>query len=163
MSSKVSKSKNKHKKNTKYDFDDSIDCSNMEHSNISSDKSNTTKEYTSYLIINDDLKMSKGKIAAQSAHAILNVYRFMTSTNTVNEAWEKCGEKIVALKASGEIIMQILSEYGTEHIAKKNKLNVFPVFDAGRTEVAAGSLTVIATTPISDDIKPDILKILKLL
>jgi len=122
----------------------------------------SSKEYSSYLIINDDLKMSKGKIASQSAHAILNVHRFMLSTNTRIEAWESNGEKIVALKASSEVIRQLLAEYG-DPIAKKNKLNVFPIYDAGRTEVEAGSLTVLATTPITDDIKPEILKMLKLL
>ena len=127
-------------------------------------ESSSCKEYTAYLIINDDLKMSKGKIASQSAHAILNVHRFMSSNCMENKAWENRGEKIVVLKASELIIKQLLTEYGEVIInKKKDKLNVFPVYDAGRTEVDPGSLTVLATTPIMDSSKPDILKTLKLL
>ena len=126
--------------------------------------SSSCKEYTAYLIINEDLKMSKGKIASQSAHAILNVHRFMSSNGMENKAWENRGEKIVVLKASELIIKQLLTEYGELIInKKKDKLNVFPVYDAGRTEVDPGSLTVLATTPITDGSKPDILRILKLL
>jgi PTH2 family peptidyl-tRNA hydrolase len=124
----------------------------------------SNKEYTAYLIINDDLKMSKGKIASQSAHAILNVHRFMASNGMENKAWSNHGEKIVVLRASELIIRQLLTEYGELIInKKKDKLNVFPVYDAGRTEVESGSLTVLATTPITDSSKPDILRILKLL
>jgi PTH2 family peptidyl-tRNA hydrolase len=122
----------------------------------------STKEYTAYLIVNDDLKMSKGKIASQSAHAILNVHRYILSNGIRNETWEDNGEKIVVLKSSSEIIRNLMKEY-SDHIPKKNKLNIFPIYDAGKTEIDPGSLTVIATTPITDDIKPDILRTLKLL
>ena len=123
----------------------------------------SSKEYTAYLIVNDDLKMSKGKIASQCAHAILDVHRFMMKSEKVrNETWEHNGEKIVALKASSTNIHDLMKEYG-DRILDKKKLNVFPVYDAGRTEVVAGSLTVLATSPITDDIKPEILKSLKLL
>ena len=121
------------------------------------------KEFTVYLIINDDLKMSKGKIASQCAHAILDVYRFMIDSDSINnKIWEHNGEKIVTLKASFNTIKELLDTYH-ERVFKKNKLNVFPIYDAGRTEVSAGSLTVLATTPITDDVKPEIIKLLKLL
>jgi PTH2 family peptidyl-tRNA hydrolase len=125
-------------------------------------KSAKSNEFTSYIIVNSDLHMSKGKIASQSAHAILNVYRFMANNSINKVQWEQTGEKIIVLKASYNEIKQILSYY-EEHIPGQNKLNVFPVYDAGKTEVAEGSLTVLATTPITDDIKPDFLKQLKLL
>jgi len=118
-------------------------------------------EFTSYIIVNNDLNMSKGKIASQSAHAILDVYRFLITNSIDKKGWENNGEKIVVLKASFIEIKQILEQY-SEYIPMKNKLNVFPVYDAGRTEVESGSLTVIATTPITEDVKPEILKSLKL-
>ena len=118
-------------------------------------------EFTSYIIVNNDLNMSKGKIASQSAHAILDVYRFLITNSIDKKGWENNGEKIVVLKASFIEIKQILEQY-SEYIHMKNKLNVFPVYDAGRTEVESGSLTVIATTPITEDVKPEILKSLKL-
>jgi PTH2 family peptidyl-tRNA hydrolase len=129
---------------------------------VKSAKSAKSNEFTSYIIVNNDLHMSKGKIASQSAHAILNVYRFMANNSINKVQWEQTGEKIIVLKASYNEIKQILSDY-EERIPGQNKLNVFPVYDAGKTEVAEGSLTVLATTPITDDIKPDLLKQLKLL
>jgi len=159
MSTKVSKSK-KSKSTAITTTDDECSKTSPKCSFKSSSKI-SHKEYSAYLIINDDLKMSKGKIASQCAHAILNVHRFMLSTKTRNESWEFNGEKIVALKASGVVIRQLLEEYGEP--IPNSRLNVFPVYDAGRTEVEAGSLTVLATTPITNDIKPDILNMLKLL
>lgn len=119
-------------------------------------------ELTSYLIINSDLNMSKGKIASQSAHAILNVYRFIKSNNIQIKNWESVGEKIVVLKTTQSNLIQILDEY-QNHIAKENILNFFPVYDAGRTEVEPNSLTIIASSPITNDKKPDWLNKLKLL
>jgi len=149
------------------DFDhhtNDLECVKSTHNSTHNATHCSNKEYTAYLIINDDLKMSKGKIASQSAHAILNVHRFMASNGMENKAWSNNGEKIVVLRASELIIRQLLAEYGELIInKKKDKLNVFPVYDAGRTEVESGSLTVLATTPIMDSSKPEILKTLKLL
>jgi PTH2 family peptidyl-tRNA hydrolase len=153
------------------DFDhhtNDLECVKSTHNPTHNPTHNSThcsnKEYTAYLIINDDLKMSKGKIASQSAHAILDVHRFMLSNGMENKAWTNHGEKIVVLRASEVIIRQLVAEYGEPIInKKKDKLNVFPIYDAGRTEVDPGSLTVLATTPITDSSKPDILRILKLL
>ena len=149
------------------DFDhhtNDLECVKSTHYSTHNSTHCSNKEYTAYLIINDDLKMSKGKIASQSAHAILNVHRFMSSNGMENKAWENHGEKIVVLKASELTIRKLLAEYGELIVnKKKDKLNVFPVYDAGRTEVDPGSLTVLATTPIMDSFKPETLKTLKLL
>ena len=105
--------------------------------------------------------MSKGKIASQCAHAILDVYRFISDNKLSYSGWESNGEKIVVLKATKSEMNFICSEYSEK--IKESPLNFFPIYDAGRTEVEPNSLTVIASTPITDDKKPEWLSKLKLL
>lgn len=114
------------------------------------------------IIVNNDLHMSKGKIAAQSAHAILAMYRFVKSNNINIRNWENSGEKIIVLKSTEKELKQILNEY-SEHIIKDNTLNFFPIYDAGKTEVEPNSLTIIASAPITNDKIPDWINRLKLL
>ena len=121
----------------------------------------STNEPSVYIIINDNLKMSKGKIIAQSAHGILKMNRFLMSNEINHQSWLTCGEKIVALKADLSIINELMITYA-EQINKSNTLNVFPIYDAGRTQVESGSLTVLITTPITLDKKPEILSKLSL-
>lgn len=120
------------------------------------------KEMVSYIIVNTDLNMGKGKIASQAAHAILDVHRFLISNNIDHSKWLNNGEKIVVLKGSKTIINQLLEEY-SDKIPRINTFNVFPIHDAGRTEVEPGSLTVIASCPVTIDKIPGIIKTLKLL
>ena len=130
--------------------------------NVLSDISSTSKEMTAYIIVNESLGMSKGKIASQSAHGILAMNRFLLANGINHSKWLSNGEKIVVVKASNDLINQLLDEYD-EKIPSSNTFNLFPIHDAGRTEVESGSLTVLASTPITDDKKPDIIKQLKLL
>ena len=130
--------------------------------NALSDISSSSKEMTAYIIVNESLGMSKGKIASQSAHGILAMNRFLLANSINHSKWLSNGEKIVVVKASNDIINHLLAEY-EEKIPTSNTFNIFPIHDAGRTEVESGSLTVLASTPITDDKKPDIIKELKLL
>jgi PTH2 family peptidyl-tRNA hydrolase len=121
-----------------------------------------TKEMVSYIIVNSDLNMGKGKIASQAAHAILDVHRFLISNKIDHKKWTTDGEKIVVLKSSRTIINQLLEEY-SDKIPKNNTFNLFPIHDAGRTEVDPGSLTLMASSPVTIDKIPEIIKTLKLL
>lgn len=129
--------------------------------NINLSTSNS-KEMTAYIIVNDSLGMSKGKIASQSAHGILAMNRFLLGNNINHLKWITNGEKIVVVKASNDLINQLLTDYN-EKIPSINTFNLFPIYDAGRTEVLIGSLTVLTSTPITDDKKPEWIKHLKLL
>jgi PTH2 family peptidyl-tRNA hydrolase len=114
------------------------------------------------IIVNNDLHMSKGKIASQSAHAILAMYRFVKSNNINIKNWENSGEKIVVLKSTQKELDSILNEYSS-NIEFNNRLNFFPIYDAGKTEVEPNSLTIIASTPITNNKIPDWINKLKLL
>lgn len=117
---------------------------------------------TSYIIVNNELNMSKGKIASQVAHGILEVHRFLILNNINHDRWLLNGEKIIVLKANSKIIKNIIEEFN-DKIPKDNIFNIFPIYDAGKTEIKENSLTVIASTPVSNDKIPDIIKTLKTL
>jgi PTH2 family peptidyl-tRNA hydrolase len=55
------------------------------------------------LIVRTDLKMDKGKIAAQCSHATLACYKALLSGNpTLLKQWERSGQAKVALKCTTE-------------------------------------------------------------
>jgi peptidyl-tRNA hydrolase, PTH2 family len=96
--------------------------------------------YKMVLCVNVDLSMGKGKIAAQCCHAAVGCYkRSMKLCPSAVRAWEYTGCAKIAVKCpnADEIIL----------IATKAKsLNIpfYLVEDAGRTQIAAGSKTVLS-------------------
>ncbi|CAL5226907.1 g9782 [Coccomyxa viridis] len=90
------------------------------------------------LVVNSTLKMSSGKIAAQCAHAAVGLYKNMYINGVPWLAsWEEDGEKTVVLKSEGPDLQTL------ETKAESLLLPTFLVEDAGRTEIAPGSLTVL--------------------
>ena len=52
-------------------------------------------------MVNDELKMGKGKIGAQCAHAAVGIVEKLNERHDhVLAAWEECGQAKVCLKAS---------------------------------------------------------------
>jgi len=95
------------------------------------------------LVVRTDLGMTKGKVAAQCAHAALNCYKKAVKRHPdALKAWETTGQTKVCLKIdSEEALLDLAAE------AKKNGINFGVVRDAGRTQVDAGSLTVLGIGP----------------
>ena len=89
-----------------------------------------------------DLKMTAGKLAAQVGHAIHSLCR--ESDEELIEEWEdedSCS-KIVVLGVNDHAgMLDVIAR------AEALGLGVFPIEDAGRTEVEPGSLTVAAIGP----------------
>lgn len=54
--------------------------------------------YKLVLVIRTDLKMGKGKIAAQCAHAAVAAYKAATKYPEFLYAWEKCGQAKITVK-----------------------------------------------------------------
>jgi len=101
--------------------------------------------YKMLLIVRMDLKMDKGKIAAQCCHACLGCYKRSTKRNPkLLHAWEYDGQAKVTLKVNSEEEMLEL-----EKEASKAGLITCVIQDAGRTQVAAGSRTVLGIGPAS--------------
>eukprot|EP00032_Breviata_anathema_P000693 JZ550206.1.p1 GENE.JZ550206.1~~JZ550206.1.p1 ORF type:complete len:202 (+),score=24.75 JZ550206.1:70-675(+) len=103
----------------------------------------TKEEYKMLLVVRQDLKMGKGKVAAQCAHAALGAYkRVVRIAPDVINTWERYGQCKVAVKAETE--EEIIELQKTAHSVG---LPTVCIFDAGRTQIAAGSRTVMAVGP----------------
>lgn len=107
------------------------------------------------LVVRKDLKMGAGKVAAQAAHAAVGVVeRVMEYEDVVQPdgsehpwwawytAWSAEGCMKVALQCPDEATMVEL-----QREAKAKQLPYYLVRDAGRTQIAAGSKTVLAIGP----------------
>ncbi|MBD43006.1 MAG: aminoacyl-tRNA hydrolase [Euryarchaeota archaeon] len=97
------------------------------------------------LVINHDLKMGKGKIAAQSGHASVSATLKMgASKPNLLDAWLTSGQKKVCVKANQDELLKL------EKDAVKLGIQTVRVNDAGKTQIPSGSLTVIAFGPAQD-------------
>lgn len=99
------------------------------------------------LVVRTDLGMGKGKIAAQCAHAALACYKNLstptpTSTHPLLTRWETAGQPKIALQVPTLPQLHLL-----ESQAQKLGLCACVIHDAGRTQVASGSATVLGIGP----------------
>jgi len=110
------------------------------------------------LVINNELKMGKGKIAAQAGHAsVTATLKAGEHRPTTLDSWLKSGQKKVCLKSNYEELMELESK------AKSNGIQTVRITDAGKTQIPSGSLTVIAFGPDNEDKLHDLTGHLKLL
>jgi len=111
------------------------------------------------LIINNGLKMGKGKIAAQAGHAsVKSTLKAGEKAPLILQAWLSSGQKKVCLK--GDDADQLLA---FEKQAKEAGLLTSKIHDAGHTQIPSGSLTVLAIGPCQDELVEEITGDLKLL
>ncbi|GAY48341.1 Aminoacyl-tRNA hydrolase [Citrus sinensis] len=95
------------------------------------------------LVVRQDLKMGSGKIASQCAHAATGMYaELMQSDRHLLRKWEQCGQPKIVVTCKNQQEMNKLWE-----VAENTGLPTFVVADAGRTQVSAGSKTVLAIGP----------------
>jgi peptidyl-tRNA hydrolase len=111
------------------------------------------------MVVRHDLKMGTGKIAAQCCHACLGLYKSLLTKDLLRiQAWEKGYYKKIVLKCPSEEEMLKIAAAA----AKKN-LDYYIVRDAGLTQIAPGSKTVLSIGPASEDELKDVTSHLKLL
>ncbi|GAV90460.1 PTH2 domain-containing protein [Cephalotus follicularis] len=98
------------------------------------------EDFKLVLIVRNDLKMGKGKIAAQCSHATVGLYKKLLhrAPKALNR-WEMCAQPKVVVKIDNEEDMLVLQER-----AKSLKLPTHITIDAGRTQIAPNSRTVMA-------------------
>ena len=95
------------------------------------------------LVVRSDLGMGHGKIAAQCGHAVLGAYQAALGEKPEwVSAWESRGCAKVALKCDGEAAMDEIAA-----AAEAAGLPTYVVTDAGHTQVAPGSRTVLGIGP----------------
>lgn len=99
--------------------------------------------YKMILVVRNDLKMGKGKIAAQCGHAAVGAYQ--TAVHRFPDAlrsWNDSGCAKIAVKAdSKEQLLSIRKQ------ALALNFNVCMIRDAGRTQIEPNSITVLAIGP----------------
>lgn len=104
---------------------------------------NSDEELKMVLVVRQDLKMGAGKIASQCAHAATGIYsELMESHRSLLRKWELCGQAKIVVTCKNQQEMNKLRD-----AAESIGLPTFIVADAGRTQVSAGSNTVLAIGP----------------
>ena len=102
-----------------------------------------------YLIVNNDLNMSKGKIAAQVGHIVESIIEELVKAEIFSSnqskkksfledynLWKRVGRAKIVLKATQEEIKQLSILDDARYI-----------IDAGLTQVEPGSMTVVGFLP----------------
>ncbi|EEQ33654.1 putative peptidyl-tRNA hydrolase [Microsporum canis] len=100
-----------------------------------------TDEVKLVLVVRTDLGMGKGKIAAQCSHATLACYKYYFSKSPnapILKRWERQGQAKVALQTKSEDDLLVLQAQ-----AISLGLCTRVIQDAGRTQIASGSRTVL--------------------
>ncbi|KYM97549.1 Peptidyl-tRNA hydrolase 2, mitochondrial [Cyphomyrmex costatus] len=104
-----------------------------------------TDKYDDYkltLVIRTDLKMGKGKVAAQCSHATVAAYKDAMKHPNILKAWEESGQAKITLKVNSEAALTKIAKQATAAGLFSNVVQ-----DAGHTQIPAGSKTVCAVGP----------------
>ena len=110
-------------------------------------------------VVNQSLKMGKGKIAAQVGHAAVQAFLGAgVSHPSEVEAWLGSGQKKICLKAPDTSVFDELSK-----AARKQNIPHHIVQDAGHTQIPRGSSTVLALGPYDEAMLDELTGHLKLL
>jgi PTH2 family peptidyl-tRNA hydrolase len=100
-------------------------------------------EYKVVVLVRNDLKMSKGKAAAQACHAAVSCALAAQKKHPSEFAsWNSAGQKVSVLKVDSQ---KDLFEF--KAIAETQGITCSIVCDAGRTEVDPGTYTCLGIGP----------------
>ncbi|OIU71405.1 aminoacyl-tRNA hydrolase [Rossellomorea aquimaris] len=104
---------------------------------------NKQRDLVQYFVVNKDVNMSRGKTAAQVAHAAtLSTLELVSAKSSFMDRqpdfveWLQTGMKKIILKGS------------QAELEKLEKAGFFSIRDSGLTEIQKGSLTVTALPPM---------------
>jgi peptidyl-tRNA hydrolase, PTH2 family len=92
------------------------------------------------IVVNEALKLPRGKLAAQVAHAA--VAAFLEASGQAQQRWLAQGMPKVVVRCESEAELLALQAH-----AQRERLPVAPIHDAGHTVVEAGTLTCIGFGP----------------
>lgn len=109
-----------------------------------------------YLVVNTSVSMSKGKITGQVGHAVAHLTRKLerSKNNVLYKEWLQTGETKIILKGTQELLEKLHDLYKDISVE---------IHDLGKTQIDAGTLTVVGFIPLRANTIPNELKELKLL
>ncbi len=100
--------------------------------------------YKQVILVREDLKLPKGKLSSQVAHA--SVDATLKSDKKIVELWKKEGGKKIVLKVKDE---KELFKY--KQMAEDNGLKTALIQDAGHTVVEPGTITCLGIGPDEEE------------
>lgn len=100
--------------------------------------------YKQVILVRADLKLPKGKLGAQCAHA--SVEAALKSSREVVDEWRSEGGKKVVLKVGS---LEELRRF--KAAAEKEKLVTALITDAGHTAIPAGTVTCLGIGPDKEE------------
>ncbi len=117
------------------------------------------EEYKQVIIVRKDLKMSKGKLAVQVAHASVST---VLETLKIKPEWvylwvEQGQKKVVLICASESELFKTYEE------SNRLGLPTSLIYDAGRTELPPNTLTALGIGPAPSSLIDKITRSFKLL
>ena len=108
------------------------------------------------LVVRNDLKLPKGKLAAQVAHAAVESAH--KADPSKYQKWRIGGQKKVVVKVDSEKELYVLLQH-----AKDQRIANALISDAGRTCIAPGTVTCLGIGPDDEEVIDELTKDLKLL
>jgi PTH2 family peptidyl-tRNA hydrolase len=104
-------------------------------------------EYKQVIIFRTDLKLSKGKIAAQAGHAAVSAaIKAKTDYRNWFNAWMLEGQRKIAVKVRNEKELLKYEKYSVD-LGLPNAL----IIDRGLTEIPEGTITCLGIGPAPSD------------
>lgn len=101
-------------------------------------------ELKQVIIVRADLKLPKGKMAAQAAHA--SVEAVLRSDKDKVKEWRQTGSAKIVVKIADKKEL-----YKFNQMAKDSGLTTALITDAGKTVIAPGTETCVAIGPDEED------------
>ena len=95
------------------------------------------------IVVNESLKLPKGKLAAQVAHA--SVAAFLAASEQAKQIWLENGMPKVVLQGHSEEKLRKLHT-----LAQAHNIPVRLIHDAGKTVIPAGTVTCLGLGPASE-------------
>ena len=108
------------------------------------------------MVVRTDLKMGKGKIAAQCCHGSMGVYK-KTDPSKIKKWENEAYAKVVCKVKTVDELLELKKQ------ADEKGISTYLVVDAGRTQIPTSSVTVLALGPDEDEIIDEVTGDLKLL